>query len=108
MVENSPMKEKELVPREVIESKILLIRGKRVMLDHDLADLCRVQTKALNQAVKRNLKRFPDDFMFQLTEEEAQEFLRSQFVTLKRGQHFKYLPYIFTENGVTMTLQHPQ
>lgn len=61
-----------------------------------------VQTKTLNQAVKRNLKRFPDDFMFQLTEEEAQEFLRSQFVTLKRGQHFKYLPFVFTENGVAM------
>ncbi len=72
------------------------------MVDHDLAVLYRVQTKALNQAVKRNLKRFPDDFMFQLTVEEVQEFLRSQSVTLKRGQHFKYLPYVFTENGVAM------
>jgi phage regulator Rha-like protein len=61
-----------------------------------------VETKALNQAVRRNIVRFPDDFMFQLTKEEAQDLLRSQIVTLKRGQHFKYLPYAFTENGVAM------
>ncbi len=72
------------------------------MLDRDLAVLYGVETKALKQAVKRNLKRFPDDFMFQLTVEEARELLRSQNVTLKRGQHFKYLPYVFTENGVAM------
>jgi phage regulator Rha-like protein len=96
------MNGKALVLPEVVESKILFIRGKKVMLDHDLAALYQVQTKVLNQAVKRNSKRFPDDFMFQLTAEESQEFLRSQFVTLKRGQHFKYLPYVFTENGVAM------
>ena len=72
------------------------------MLDRDLAVLYGVEIKALKQAVKRNLKRFPDDFMFQLTEEEGREPLRSQNVTLKRGQHFKYLPYVFTENGVAM------
>ena len=96
------MEEKGLVPQEIIESKILLLRGKKVILDRDLAVLYGVETKALKQAVKRNLKRFPDDFMFQLTEEEARELLRSQNVTLKRGQHFKYLPYVFTENGVAM------
>jgi hypothetical protein len=61
-----------------------------------------VETKVLNQAVKRNFQRFPDDFMFQLSTEEVQELLRSQFVTLKRGQHYKYLPSVFTENGVAM------
>jgi phage regulator Rha-like protein len=61
-----------------------------------------VETSALNQAVRRNIARFPEDFMFQLTKEEAEKLLRSQFVTLKRGQHFKYLPYAFTENGVAM------
>ena len=79
-----------------IESKIFNIRGKQVMLDRDLAVLYGVETKVLNQAVKRNLERFPEDFMFQLTHDEC---LRSQIVTLntKRGQHLKYLPYVFTE-----------
>ncbi len=73
------------------------------MLDHDLAKLYEVPTKVLNQAVKRNQERFPSDFMFQLTPDES-EVLRSQFVTLKggRGQHRKYLPYAFTEQGVAM------
>lgn len=96
------MEKIDILPPEVIESKILWIRGKKVMLDQSLADLYQVPTKALNQAVRRNFTRFPDDFMFQLTQEEAEEFLRSQSVTLKRGQHFKYLPYVFTENGVAM------
>lgn len=91
----------EIVALEVIENKIHVIRGKRVMLDRDLATLYEVETKALNQAVKRNSERFPEDFMFQLTLEET-DSLRSQFVTLKRGQHLKYLPYAFTENGVAM------
>lgn len=93
---------KELIPIEIIERKICLIRGHRVMLDRDLAELYGVETKVLNQAVKRNLNRFPEDFMFQLTPEEAVELSRSQFVTLKRGQNIKYLPYAFTENGVAM------
>ena len=82
-----------------IESKIFNIRGKQVMLDRDLAVLYGVETKALNQAVKRNLERFPEDFMFQLTNEECS---RSQFVTLniKRGQNIKYLPFAFTQEGV--------
>jgi len=91
-----------LVPQVLVERKIFLIRGRRVMLDRDLAELYGVETRTLNQAVKRNLNRFPDDFMFSLTSEEAVELSRSQFVTLKRGQNIKYLPYAFTENGVAM------
>jgi len=90
-----------LILEEKIEKKIFLIRGKKVMLDKDLALLYGVSAKRLNEQVKRNLDRFPDDFMFQLTSEEAIS-LRSQFATLKRGQHRKYLPYAFTEQGVSM------
>jgi len=101
---------KALIPIEVIEKKIFLLRGQKVMLDKDLAELYGVSTKVLNQAVKRNLDRFPEDFMFQLTKEEADTWwqyvmsnrLRSQFVTLKRGQHIKYSPYAFTEHGILM------
>jgi hypothetical protein len=90
-----------LVPQEVIESKIFLIRDKKVMLDKDLAVLYDVTTGNLNKAVKRNLARFPEDFMFRLTKEEAVR-LRFQIGSLKRGQHIKYLPYVFTEQGVAM------
>jgi hypothetical protein len=86
---------------EEIEHAILLIRGQKVMLDRDLARLYGVQTKILNKAVSRNLDRFPADFMFQLTPEE-QDSLRFQFGTLKRGQHSKYLPFVFTQEGVAM------
>jgi hypothetical protein len=94
---------KSLIPVEAIEKRILLIRDEKVMLDSDLAELYRVEIKALNQAVKRNIERFPADFMFQLTTEEN-ELLKSQIVTLKpgRGKHRKYLPYAFTEQGVAM------
>ena len=110
-----------VIPSERVVSKIFLIRSKKVMLDKDLADLYGVETKVLNQAVKRNLERFPADFMFQLNKQEAEIWksqieisnlryqigtssLRSQIVTLKngRGQHIKYLPYVFTEQGVAM------
>jgi phage regulator Rha-like protein len=86
-----------------LAKRIYFIRGHRVMLDSDLAELYQVEAKALNKAVRRNLDRFPDDFMFQLTDEEFQS-LRSQTGTLKtgRGQHRKYLPLVFTEQGVTM------
>jgi hypothetical protein len=89
---------------ESIAVLVRTIRGERVLLDADLAALYGVLSKALNQAVKRNLERFPADFMFQLTREEAQEILasRSQNVTLKRGGNIKYLPYAFTEQGVAM------
>ena len=86
-----------------IERLIYLIRGQRVMLDSDLATLYGVETKVLNQAIRRNLQRFPEDFMFQLTSGEF-ESLRSHIVTLKtgRGQHRKYTPFAFTEQGVAM------
>ena len=71
-----------IVPTELIERKIYLIRNKKVMLDSDLAELYNVETKVLNQAVKRNIARFPEDFMFQLNKEEALELSRSKFVTL--------------------------
>ena len=88
---------------QIIQSKIYEIRGCRVMLDSDLAALYQVETKALKQAVKRNIERFPSDFMFELTKEEV-ECLRSQIVTLNegRGKHLKYMPHVFTENGVAM------
>lgn len=84
-----------------IEPLIKIIRGQQVMLDRDLATLYGVETKRLNEQVKRNIKRFPEDFMFQLTKDEC---LRSQIATLNegRGQHLKYKPYVFTENGVAM------
>ncbi len=90
-----------LVPIELIASKIYLIRGIKVILDRDLAELYGVETKVLKQAVRRNIERFPADFMFELTNNENQS-LRSQNVTLKRGQHSKYLPFAFTEHGVLM------
>jgi hypothetical protein len=91
------------VPIGIIERRIYLIRGQKVMLDADLADLYQVPTGAFNQAVKRNRERFPEDFMFQLSREESSA-LRSQFVILKKGtgQHSKYAPYAFTEHGVAM------
>ena len=92
---------KSLVQLEQIEQAILLIRGQRVMLDRELAALYGVETGNLNKAVQRNLERFPVDFMFQLTAEEA-EALSFHFGSLKRGQHFKYLPRVFTQEGVAM------
>ena len=97
--------QRSLVAPEIIEGGILLLRQQRVILDEQLATLYDVPVKALNQAVKRNRQRFPDDFMFQLTEEESAR-LRSQPVTLDaprgRGAHRKYRPYAFTEQGVAM------
>ncbi|MCO6173990.1 ORF6N domain-containing protein [Flavobacterium sp. NRK F10] len=85
---------------EIINDKIYEIRNQKVMFDYDLAELYEIQTKALKQAVRRNLKRFPTDFMFELTLEEF-EILRSQFVPPKRGGT-RYLPFAFTEQGVAM------
>ena len=122
---------KNLIPVDRIENKILYLRRQKVMIDYDLAVLYDVPVKRLNEQVKRNLERFPDDFMFQLTKNEAnlisqfatsssvsisqivtskrknsqdKTILRSQFATLKkgRGEHIKYLPYAFTEQGVAM------
>jgi len=89
-----------LIPVEVIERKIHLIRGRKVMLDRDLAELYNVATKILIQAVKRNIDRFPEDFMFQLNNQEVR-ILRSQIVTSSWGGR-RYAPYVFTEQGVAM------
>lgn len=98
-----PRGNEALVPAERIAQSILLLRGQKVLLDTDLAELYGVTTKRFNEQVRRNLERFPGDFMFQLTQAEW-ESLRSQFATLKtgRGQHRKYLPYAFTEHGAIM------
>lgn len=92
----------DLIELEVkIDERIYSVRGRQVMIDRDLALLYGVETKQLNRAVKRNIERFPDDFMFQLTKEEC---LRCQFGTLNpgQGQHIKYMPYAFTEYGIAM------
>jgi hypothetical protein len=93
--------ETALVPAERIETMIHILRGEKVILDAEIAALYDVETKVLIQAMKRNLNRFPDDFMFQLTAEEEQR-LRSQIVTSKSRGGRRYLPYAFTEQGVAM------
>ena len=91
------------ISNEHLEQKIYQIRGQKVMLDSDLAELYQIETKALKRAVRRNIDRFPDDFMFELTKEEAEE-TRRQNGTLKtrQGYNIKYLPYAFTEQGLAM------
>ena len=89
---------KDLIASEIIERKIFMIRWQKVMLDSDLAELYGVETKYLTRQVRRNIKRFPSDFMFRLTKDG---FLRCQIVTSKRGGR-RYLPYAFTEQGVAM------
>lgn len=92
---------KDPITAEQIERVIVLISGHKVMLDRDLAELYGVEVKQLKRQVKRNQDRFPADFMFELSKGEY-DALRSQFGTLKRGEHSKYLPYAFTEQGVAM------
>jgi len=89
-----------IVAEELIASRIYLIRGKQVMLSHDLADLYQVETKVLNQQVKRNIGKFPPRYMFRLNKQEL-ENQRSHFVTFKE-LHIKYLPFAFTEHGILM------
>ncbi|MDX2226908.1 MAG: ORF6N domain-containing protein [Verrucomicrobiae bacterium] len=91
----------QISPSRHISSLIASFRGHRVILDSDLAALYGVTVKRLNQQVVRNKERFPEDFMFQLTEKEWNS-LRLQNATLKRGQHRKYMPYVFTEHGAIM------
>lgn len=94
--------QKDLVVFDQIENNIYSIRGQRVMLDSDLAEVYQVETRVLNQAVKRNLHRFPEDFMFQLTEDETNS-LTSQIVTSNKGRGGRrYLPFAFTEHGAVM------
>ena len=94
----------EIIKIEQIQSRIFTIRGMQVMIDNDLAELYQVEIRVLNQAVKRNITRFPENFRFQITQEEYISVLRSQNVILEtgRGKHRKYLPYVFTEQGVAM------
>jgi hypothetical protein len=95
-------KTKSLVPTEVIVTKIVFLRGEKVLLDRDLAELYGIKTKVLKQAVRRNIKRFPEDFMFELTKEEFENW-RSQFVTSNRDKMgLRYPPMAFTEQGVAM------
>jgi len=98
------MTDQSILPVESIATTIMTIRNTRVILDSDLARLYAVETKRLNEQVRRNPERFPADFLFQLTPEEYDEVLRSQNATLKsgRGQHRKYMPYAFTEHGALM------
>lgn len=88
-------------PDALVTSRIHPVRGQKVILDRDLAELYGVEVKRLKQAVRRNIGRFPEDFIFELTMEEDRA-LRSQFVTLKQGAHTKYLPFAFTEHGILM------
>ena len=90
-----------LIPDEIIMNQIYYIHGHKVMLDTDLAALYEVETKQLKRQVKRNIDRFPEDFMFELGNEE-QKILRSQFGTLRHGEHSKYNMMVFTEQGVSM------
>jgi hypothetical protein len=98
------------ISQRLIERRIYLLRDQQVILDSDLAKLYQVPTKRLNEAVKRNIERFPEGFMFQLKHDEASNLRlqiatpgpRSQFATLNRGQNIKYLPYAFTEFGIVM------
>ena len=91
----------QLIPDEIIMNKIYYIRNQKVMLDKDLAELYDTETKKLKQQVNRNLNRFPNHYMFELTKQEN-DVLRSQNVTLRHGAHSKYLPYAFTEHGILM------
>jgi hypothetical protein len=95
------MSDEIAISEEVILTKIYIVRNQKVMLDSDLASLYQVETKQLKRQVKRNIERFPEDFMFELTIEEYGS-LRSHFGTLKQGTHSKYLPIVFTEQGVAM------
>jgi hypothetical protein len=98
------MKNRQLLITQRIEPLILPFRDQKVIIDRDLAQIYGVKTSRLNEQVKRNKERFPEDFMFQLTREEAKIWIhsRSHFATLKRGQNIKYLPYAFTEHGAIM------
>lgn len=93
---------KEIIPQEVVESKILFIRDKKVILDRDLAMLYGVETRTLNQAVKRNIKRFPPDFIFQLTAEEMKNWKSQIVMSNQEKMGIRRRPYAFTENGVAM------
>ena len=91
-----------IIPIDVIQQKIYLMRGQKVMLDRDLAELYYVETRALNQAVRRNINRFPDDFMFQLSQEEIENWKSQIVISNKERMGLRKRPYAFTEHGVIM------
>ncbi|MDA1060959.1 MAG: ORF6N domain-containing protein [bacterium] len=102
MEKNNPAKKGHPISSEIIENAILFIRGQKVLLDDNLAELYCVETKRLLESMKRNIERFPEDFVFQLTKEEWNS-LRSQFATSKKGRGGRrYMPFVFTEQGVAM------
>jgi hypothetical protein len=103
-VANCDLKKQRVNPTEFIKALIFAVRGQRVMLDRDLADLYGVTTKRLNQQLRRNRHRFPQDFAFKLTLKEAKAILSSrlQNATLKKGQNIKHAPHVFTEHGAIM------
>jgi hypothetical protein len=101
-MKNMSKKEMNILPVERIEKKIYYFRGMKVMVDHDLAELYGVATMALNQAVRRNKARFPDDFMFQLTREEFQNLISQIVISSSKHGGLRRLPYVFTEQGVAM------
>lgn len=96
------MRDMEAVPQQLIETKIIIVRGRKVMMDRDLAMLYGVETRTLNQAVRRNIKRFPEDFMFQLTKEEMDNWKSQIVISKKEKMGLRKRPYAFTENGVAM------
>ena len=100
-LKDKKLMENQMIPDEIIMNQIYYIRNQKVMLDFDLAKLYEVETKQLKRQVRRNLDRFPDDFMFELSQDEF-KILRSQIGTLKQGEHTKYLLMVFTEQGVAM------
>ena len=95
-------KSENFLPVEIIQNKIYLIRGHKVMLDRDLAELYCVETRRLNEQVKRNIKRFPSDFMFQMTREEVKNWMSQIAISKKEKMGIRRMPYVFTEQGVAM------
>ncbi|ADY53930.1 KilA-N, DNA-binding domain protein [Pseudopedobacter saltans DSM 12145] len=102
MAKSTTNKQEVIITEDIILNKIYYIRGQKIMLDTDLAELYGVETKRLKEQVRRNINRFPPHFMMELTREEYNNVLRSHFATLKHGSHSKYLPFAFTEHGLLM------
>ena len=102
MAKNRRIVPLSFIAQEVVERKIYLIRGKKIMLDRDLAPLYGVETRSLNQAVKRNLDRFPEDFMFQLTKDETKNWISQIVISNKERMGLRQSPHAFTEQGIAM------
>ena len=91
-----------LIPQGIIEQKIFMIRGQKIMIDRELAELYGVETRILNQAVRRNIGRFPEDFMFQLTKKEMKDWISQIVISKREKMGLRRMPYVFTQNGVAM------